>query len=488
MAHEHEKHHFHHPHRTEKTLHHRYADERERAERHGQEHIFRFWEDLSEEQKEKLIEHSLKIDYAMIGKLYNACIASKKEEKYDDIEEPDSINRYPHSAKHNEAIKLGEDAIRRGELAILLPAAGQASRLGYDKPKGLFPCTPITKKPLFKLFSEKILAAQKKYNIKIDIYIMTSEDNNKIITEFFEENQYFGLEKEQFAFFIQGVLPSIDKAGKVLLKSKHEVCFNPNGTGGIYSGLAESDLLDKMIHRDTKYISYFNLDNPFMTPVDPLYLGYHILFGSEISTKVVERKPLETIGLVVKQDGKHRILEYVNMTPENYMKTAPTGEFLFKATNIAIMILDVSYIEKVHKAGLIDYSSAALKKVQHIDENGNPVAPEKPNAYKFESFIFDPMPHAEKSMVFEVLREEEFAPIKNAEGFDSPATAYQMQTDLFKKWLLYAGVKPDIVAKLNKVEVSPLFAIDKEEFKEKISKDLERYEKELDGKEEYYFE
>ncbi len=496
MTHEHEEqanqsekepHHFHHPHILEKTLHHKYVEERERAERHGQEHIFRFWNELSDDEKSKLVEHSLKIDYALISKLYNACVTSKKDEKYNNIDQPDLVSKYPYIPKHSEALKLGEDAIKRNELAILLPAGGQGSRLGFNGPKGLFPCTPISKKSLFQLFSEKILAAQKKYKVKFDVYIMTSEDNNKATIDFFEKNNYFGLEKKQFDFFIQGVLPSVDKAGKVLLKSKHEVFFNPNGTGGIYSGLAESNLLSKMILKETKYISYFNLDNPFMTPVDPLYLGYHIIFNSEISAKSIEKKPGEPIGVIVKNKGRHRIIEYINLTPEDSVKKTPTGELFFKAGNIAIMILNVSYIERMHKLNLIDFSTAALKKVQHINNDGNLILPEKPNAYKFEAFIFDPMPHAEKSFVFEVLREEEFAPIKNAEGEDSPKTAYQMQTDLFKKWLLHAGFSPDVVVKLKHVEISPLFALDKEEFKEKILKDLLQYEKELKDKEEYYF-
>jgi UDP-N-acetylglucosamine/UDP-N-acetylgalactosamine diphosphorylase len=460
----------------------------ERAERHGQQHIFRFWDELTAEQKEKLIEHSLKIDYALVNKLYNNCVASKKTENYENIEQPDIVRRHPSSEMHDKALKIGEEAIKRNELALFLVAGGQGSRLGYSGPKGMYPATPMRKKPLFEVFAEKILAAQKKYGVKFDWYIMTSEQNNAETEEFFRKSNYFDLDKEQINFFIQGELPSVSREGKILLKSRHEIFFNPDGTGGIYAALVNSGMIEKMKSKDTKYLAFFNVDNPLANLVDPLYLGYHIMFGSELSTKVMPKKHAhEPLGVIVKTNGRHRIIEYMHFSKEDMEKTTEKGELFFRAGNTNILLMNISYIERIHNEGKIDFSTAALKKVPHIDENGNPVIPEKPNAYKFEAFVFDPMPHAEKSFAFEISREEEFAPIKNAEGEDSPAVAYQMQTDLFRKWLLQAGLRPETVEKIKRIEISPLFADSAEELREKISKELEKYEQELSGKEEYYF-
>lgn len=186
----------------EYPAHHLHKHEIERAERHGQEHIFKFWNELNDEQKEALIKHSMKIDYAQVNRLYTDCIASKKSEKYEDIEQPDTVHKYPHHPKHIDAIKAGEDAIKQNELALFLVAGGQGSRLGYSGPKGMYPATPVKKKSLFEIFAEKIIAAQKKYRVKFDWYIMTSEENNQATIDFFKKNNYFKLDEEQLNFFI----------------------------------------------------------------------------------------------------------------------------------------------------------------------------------------------------------------------------------------------------------------------------------------------
>jgi UDP-N-acetylglucosamine/UDP-N-acetylgalactosamine diphosphorylase len=465
----------------------RFAVEREKAQRHKQLHIFKFWYDLTDEQKLKLLEDSEKIDYGFVNKLYNECIAEKKEVKFSRLEPPHTVSKYPYNSEKEMARKTGEEAIKRNEHAVFLVAGGQGSRLGFDGPKGCYPGTPITKKPLFQTFAEKIRAAEKRYVVQIEWFIMTSEENRQPTEKFFEEHNYFGLSREQIHFFTQESLPAVDKDGKIMMKSKHEIFFSPNGTGGIYKALANSGMLDIMKNLDIKYLSYVQIDNALSHVVDPLYLGDHILTESKITPKVISKAHAhEPIGLVIKADGIQQIIEYIVLSKEDAEELDETGELKFRLGSTGKMLLSVDFIDKVRKENLVSFTGS-MKKVPHIDEEGNQIIPEKPNAYKFESFVFDPMPHA-KTVAFEVRREEEFAPIKNAQGPDSPETSYAMQNALHKSWMINAGIKKEIVDSLKLVEISPLFALDAEEFKEKVKNEIEHYNKILEGKEEYYFE
>jgi UDP-N-acetylglucosamine/UDP-N-acetylgalactosamine diphosphorylase len=465
----------------------RFAVEREKAQRHRQLHIFKFWYELTDEQKLKLLADSEKIDYGFVNKLFNECIAEKKDVKFSKLEPPLTVSKYPHSIEKDMARKIGEEAIKRNEHAVFLVAGGQGSRLGFEGPKGCYPGTPIMKKPLFQTFAEKIRAAEKKFIVQIEWFIMTSEENRIPTEKFFEEHNYFGLSQEQIHFFTQESLPAVDRNGKIMMKSKHEIFFSPNGTGGIYKALENSGMLDIMKDKDIKYLSYVQIDNALSHVVDPIYLGDHILTESKITPKVIPKSHAhEPIGLVVKANGVQQIIEYIVLSKEDAEELDETGELKFRLGSTGKMLLSVDFIDKVRRENLISFAGS-LKKVPHIDEEGNHIVPEKPNAYKFESFVFDPMPHA-KTVAFEVRREEEFAPIKNATGTDSPETSYAMQNQLHKSWMINAGIKKEIVDSLKVVEISPLFALDEEEFKEKVKDKIEHYNKILESKESYYFE
>ncbi len=463
--------------------------EKMRAAKYSQDHLFRFWNQLTNEQKKHLIDNSRKIDYAFISKLYNDCLNSKAEEDFEDLQRPDLVSRYPNDVKHKDAMIIGEDAICNSKLGLFLVAGGQGSRLGFNGPKGMYPATSIKHKSLFEVFAEKILAAQRKYHVKFHWFIMTSDDNHTQTVAFFEQNKYFSLDKDKVHFFVQLFpLPAVDKSGKIIMKNTYEVSFSPSGTGAIYASLVESGMIDLMKLANILYLSYFNVDNPLINIVDPLYLGYHVMHESEISMKVLtKRNSTEPLGNMIKVNGKHKIIEYMNLSKENAEKKTESGELFFKVGSIAIMMFNVDYIERMHDKKLINFNTAALKKVPYIDEAGTFINPDLPNAYKFEAFVFDVMPHAHKSLAFEVMREEEFAPIKNAKGEDSAEVAYKMQSDLFKQWLIYAGISSKVVHNLKNVEISALFAIDKEEFKYKISANLHEYESKLEHVEEFYF-
>ncbi len=467
----------------------RYNNELQRAKSFGQEHVFKFWNELDLEKKEFLLKSSESIDYEFIINLYHKCLETREIPVPENIDKPDLVSKYPHTSDHDKALALSNDIIKKGQLGLFVVAGGQGSRLGFDGPKGLYPATPVKHKSLFEVFAQRILAAQNKYGVKLHWYIMTSVTNNKQTIEFFEKNNYFNLDSDKVHFFLQiGDMPSVDKHGKVLLKHKYEISCNPNGTAGIYASLVESGMIKNMEHHGIKYLSYFNVDNPLINIVDPLFLGFHLSHNSEFSIKVIPRRSHdEPVGVFVKTGDIHRILEYVNIPKHISEKREESGELYFRAGSIAIFILEVEFIEKIFSNNLVDFSFAALKKIPYIDEHGQTITPEKPNAYKFEAFAFDVMHHARKSLAFETVRAEEFAPIKNAHGEDSPEVTNAMQIDLFKNWLIDSGVSPSVVHSLKRVEISPLFAIDKEEFVHKVSKNIAHFEEELKNKEEYYF-
>ena len=468
-------------------MHSRLSKERERAERHGQEHIFRFWHRLTDEEKLKLLEDSEKVDYGSINELYEECVRGRKPEKFDKLEPPYFVSKYPPNEQTILAKIAGEESIKRNELGIILVAGRQGSRLGYDGPKGCYPGTQLTKKSLFQIFAERIISSEKKYGVIFEWFIMTSNENREPTEKFFEEHNYFNLSREQIHFFNQDSLPAIDTNGKIILKSKNEIFFSPNGHEGIYDALKNAGMINLMKSKGIKYLSYIQIDNPLSQLVDPIYLGYHILSDSKITPKVVSKRHAhEAVGLVVKANNKQRIIEYVVLSKEDAERLDEKGALLFRHGNTAKFMMNVDFVEQVTHNKLIKFFRS-LKKVPHVDENGNLVFPDKPNAYKFESFSFDPMPSV-RSVAVEVRREEEFAPIKNATGEDSPEISYKMQNELHKEWLLHAGINPKIVSKIKLVEISPLFALDKDDFKEKIKNKVEEYNKILDDKEDYYFE
>ncbi|MGV8169365.1 MAG: UTP--glucose-1-phosphate uridylyltransferase, partial [Candidatus Nanoarchaeia archaeon] len=317
-------------------MHNRFSKERERAERHGQDHVFRFWHNLTDEEKLKLLEASEKIDYGFISELYEECVKERKPETFSKLEQPYFVSKYPYTDQTELARKEGEDAIKRNELAVFLVAGGQGSRLGYNGPKGCYPGTPLTKKPLFQVLAERIRASEKKYSVKFDWFIMTSDENRLPTEKFFEEHKFFGLDKDQVHFFTQESLPAISEDGKIMMKSKHEIFFSPNGTGGIYAAMKNTGMLDLMKDKEIKYLSYIQIDNPLSQTVDPIYLGHHILADSKITPKVIpKRHAHEAVGLVVKADGKQRIIEYVVLSKEDAERLDENGELMFRHGNTA---------------------------------------------------------------------------------------------------------------------------------------------------------
>lgn len=433
----------------------------------GQEHVFKFWNELSEESKKNLLSELKTIDFNHLQKLVDEHIIGNQKE--DDTKlEPIDVIKLPSNPQEKEkeekAKEVGINAIKEGKVGLFLVAGGQGSRLGYDGPKGCFKISPVKKKSIFQLHAEKILALQRKFDVKLPFYIMTSKQNHSATLDFFEKHNYFGLDKEDVRFFRQAMIPAVNKEGRLILADKDKIFMNPDGHGGSISAMKRSGALDDAKKRGIEYLFYFQVDNVLINIADPIFIGYHILENAQMSSKVVRKVSAdEKVGVVGKINGKTGVIEYSCLPKELATKTDSEGNLLFWAGSIAIHVIDIDFIEamSVDEFSLPYYK--AHKAVSYIDDNGKIIEPDKPNAIKFEKFIFDALKKTSKSVTMQVLREKEFAPVKNKEGQDSVDTAKELLINYDKGLLKDVGISFNDNAIL---EISPLLFYD---IKDKIS-------------------
>jgi len=436
----------------------------------GQGHVFRFWGELDEAQRDALIAQCATIDFGLMKRLVAEHVRGAAAEAKRVIE-PAPILPLPKTDEDKQraakAFEAGEALLRQGKVASFLVAGGQATRLGYDKPKGTFPITPVKNKTLFQLHAEKTLAMSQRYGKRIPWYIMTSILNHTQTTDFFEENKYFDLPREDVCFFSQDMIPAVDKEGKFILESKGVVFMNPNGHGGSLLALKKSGALAEMKKRGVEEIFYYQVDNVLVKICDPLFIGLHHLAKAEMSTKVVGKaQPEEKVGITALVNGRLGIIEYSDLTREQMHERDKSGALKFDGGNIAVHMIRVDFVERMNRGGLQLPYHKAVKHVEGIDAKGKPIAADVKNGVKFETFVFDALGEAANSVTMEVRREDEFSPVKNAEGEDSPATARRHLVEMWSRWMRAAGLdlpKAKEGASPWAIEISPLTALDEEE-------------------------
>lgn len=449
----------------------------EQFENAGQGQVFRFWNDLSNEDQASLLEEAGEIDLTEVSELHRTLVLETHENQQDfSTLEPAPYIPHPSeggdAGAWNEARMVGESTLRTGSVGAFVVAGGQGTRLGYDKPKGLFPVTPINGKSLFQVFAEKIQAAENTYESTIPWFIMTSHANHQDTVDFFEANAHFGLQADQVHFFRQGRMPAIDLDGKILLSGKSSIAMSPDGHGGSLRALVRSGATKVMEDLDIDVLSYFQVDNPLIKVIDPAFIGFHVQSQSGMSSKMIPKAyPEEKVGVFCQQNGKTVVIEYSDM-PEDLMRaTDDTGALKYISGSIAIHMLSRDFIDQM---GGGESASASLpfhranKKITTVDEEGKPVNPDSPNGVKFEMFVFDALPFSDKTVVIETKRSTDFSPVKNADGVDSPQSSKEDQMKEFVSWLNAVGEEVDTDEKgvpVQLIEVSPLFGYDEISFK-----------------------
>lgn len=446
----------------------------------NQEHVFRFWNDLSETSRKKLLQQLRTIDLELLDKLFHEFILAPSPPKAHARFEPAEFVNIPHTPEEldhfREVQEAGQDALRRGRVAALLVAGGQATRLGFCGPKGVFPVSPIKGKSFFQLYAEQLKALSRKYGVVIPWYIMTSQANHHQTLDFFEKHGYFGLSTSDVFFFQQEMIAALDRNGRLVLDDRDHIFTNPNGHGGVLSALKRSGALNDMRCRGTDLIFYFQVDNILAKICDPVFLGFHIRQRAQMSAKVVSKRHAdEKLGVLGKIDGRLGVIEYSDLSDADKMAQNPDGGLKFRAGNLAIHVFDLEFLEDEIKQGSRLPWHVAHKRIPFLDRAGKRIEPDTPNGYKFETFVFDAFRDAERTVILEVKRNEEFSPVKNATGLDSPETARRDLANYFAAWLERAGIPIPKDAQGNlhgAVEISPLFALNEEELKSRIPRDL----------------
>ncbi len=446
----------------------------ETFQRAGQGHVFAFFNQLPVAGQQALLAEAAEIDLDELAQLTRTLLAKNPAASADfgDLV-PAPYMPLPESGGDvtawAQAKAVGEAALRAGRVAAFTVAGGQGTRLGWDGPKGTFPVTPVKKKPLFQVFAEKIRAAGVRYGRPLHWFIMTSHANHEVTEAFFAGHKFFGLDQARVHFFRQGRMPAVDFTGKILLEAPGRIAMSPDGHGGSLRALDRSGVLDVMKSEGIDTISYFQVDNPLVRCIDPEFLGWHFARGSEMSSKMVAKAyPEEKVGHFCVQQGRLVVVEYSDLPLTRQRELDPaTGRLRFHAGNVAIHVLDREFARRMTSGENRLPFHRADKKIAAIDTAGKPVQPAVPNGVKFEMFVFDALPFARNPVVIETRRADDFSPVKNAGGADSPQTCREDQLRQFARWLRAVGatVETDENGRPHTVlEVSPLFGYDEDSF------------------------
>jgi UDP-N-acetylglucosamine/UDP-N-acetylgalactosamine diphosphorylase len=412
---------------------------------YGQEGVFRFWDRLDDGQRQGLLEQAVGVDLAALQSAHAAATGrtSSRLPKLEAV----PVVRLPASEAEvraaARAAEIGHQALAKGRVAALVVAGGQASRLGIEEPKGAYRLGPVSGRTLFEQQAQKIRGLRRRYGRALLWYIMTSAATDAATRALFTANRSFGLPADEFCFFRQGMVQSLDFEGRMLLERADRIFENPNGHGGSLTALLSSGALDDMERRGVDTVFYYQVDNPLIRIADPAYLGFHLDAGAEMSCKVIrKRDPMEKVGIIARSDGRIGVVEYTEIDDEHRFATDDDGELVFWAGNAAIHVFSTAFIRRVAERAdeLLPYHASA-KRIPAIDEAGRPIEPTEPNGHKLERFVFDALGAAESVCLVEGDRELEYSPVKNARGADSPASARRDLIAVYRSWLDAAGIE-----------------------------------------------
>ncbi|MFO0937053.1 MAG: UDPGP type 1 family protein [Gemmataceae bacterium] len=435
----------------------------QRLTQYGQRHLLAGWEQFSPEEKKRFADELNALNFDELQQLYQlrdqplAALPDRKE-----------IEPLPVEAWNDISLasrQIGEEALRSGKVAALVVAGGLGSRLGFEKPKGMFPIGPVSQSSLFQIHAEKVWKLRQLYGGAVPFLVMTSPATHDETVAFFEANQNFGL--DDVHFFQQGSMPALDlKTGQVLLEAPGKLFLGPNGHGGTLTALADSGLLARLKARGVEQIFYFQVDNPLVKIGDPAFVGRHIEKQSDVSSKVVfKTEPAERVGVLASVNGRCSIIEYSDIPREMAEERLADGTLAFRAGNPAIHCFSIAFLERITRGKDRLTYHYARKKVPYFDpQTQSAVTPTVENALKFELFIFDALPLAKTWLAVSVERDDEFAPLKNATGADSPEEVRKAITRNSRKLVAQSGI--DFVPPEN-FEVGPKFALHADEIRHK---------------------
>lgn len=395
-----------------------YQKAAEKLGQYGQEHALKYYEELSEEQREQLLAQIADTDFAVLASVKDKNSGTAKGK----ITPLAAMQLSEIHAKEAEFRKLGLDAIRQGKVGAVLLAGGMGTRLGSEDPKGMYNIGVTRDVYIFQRLIENLLAVVKEAGVWIPLYIMTSDKNHEATTRFLREHDYFGYQSESITFFMQEMAPACDYQGKVYLEEKWKLSTSPNGNGGWYSSMYKWGIAQKAMAAGVEWLNVFSVDNVLQRIADPCFVGAVLASGCVAGSKVVRKcAPDEKVGVMCLEDGKPSIVEYYELTEDLMNARDANGDPAYYFGVILNYLFRVADLEKIREKNLPLH--IVEKKIPYLDEEGKKIKPEAPNGYKFEQLVLDMIHELDSCLPFEVERNKEFAPIKNATGVDSVESA-----------------------------------------------------------------
>lgn len=389
---------------------------------YGQDHLLKYYDELDDTERADLLSQIDLIDFTVIDNLKEENRKSSVKGKIEPLGAVTIKDIEKNSDKYNAA---GINAVKEGKVAAVLLAGGQGTRLGFDKPKGMFNIGISRELYIFQCLIGNLMDVVEKAGEWVPLYIMTSEKNNEDTINFLEEKNYFGYNKEYVKFFVQDMAPSVDYNGKIYMESRSRVSISPNGNGGWFSSLVRAGLLSEIKENGVEWINVFAVDNVLQRIADPLFVGAVISSGLQSGGKVVSKAgPDERVGVLCLEDGIPSIVEYYEMTEEMRTLLDENGELAYKYGVILNYLFNVNKLEDILNDKLPVH--VVEKKIPYMNGNGSFVVPDKPNGYKFETLVLDMVHMQESCLAYEVDRRKEFAPVKNASGVDSVESAREL--------------------------------------------------------------
>lgn len=389
-----------------------------KLEKYGQEHVLKYYDELSEAQKEALLEQIAATDMSIL----DSCRHREELAKKGVISPLAAMQLSEIKEKEEEFTKVGLDAIRAGKVGAVLLAGGMGTRLGSDNPKGMYNVGLTRELYIFECLINNLLEVVRQADTWIHLFVMTSDKNNDATISFLKKHKFFGYQEEYVHFFEQEMAAATDYSGKIYLEEKGKLSTSPNGNGGWFISMKNAGLLDFVEKQGIEWMNVFAVDNVLQRIADPCFVGATIEKNCTVGAKVVRKNaPDEKVGVMCLEDGRPSIVEYYELTEDLMNARDENGD---PAYNFGVILNYLFYVPE-----LIRISDRQLplhiveKKIPYLNEAGELVKPEAPNGYKFENLVLDMIHQMSSCLPFEVVREKEFAPIKNKTGVDSVESA-----------------------------------------------------------------
>ena len=383
-----------------------------------QSHVMRYMDELTADEKKNLVDQIDSLDLSVLG----VDVAEEERGKFEPLFAT-TLEEIEANREHYK--EVGLQAIREGKVGAVLLAGGQGSRLGFDKPKGTFNIGVDRDLYIFECLINNLMEVVKEAHTWVPLFVMTSVDNKKDTIDFFREHNYFGYSDDNVWFFAQEQLPTVDTNGKLMLADKGKILTAPNGNGGWYASMEKTGMLKILRDSKIKWLNVFAVDNVLQRIADPCFLGAVIDSGKVSGAKVVAKAdPDEKVGVLCLEDGRPSIVEYYEMTDEMRTRREENGMLSYNYGVILNYLFRVDKLNKTLKVKLPLHR--AFKKIKYLNENGEIVTPDEPNAYKFETLALDMVKLQDNCLAYEVDRKKEFAPVKNKTGVDSVDSAREL--------------------------------------------------------------